>query len=556
MRKKIIILAVLVMLLLSIYTSVVPGLQLREEISIANKAVTNPLFHSKMWSKIFGGPLSDSADSAEQTMDGGYIMTGYTEVGVEENWIAKVYLLKTDANGNTQWDTTFCRSAYDEGKSVVQTKDGGYILTGLTVSYDPKTEYHWDMWVIKTDSLGKEQWNRTLGDVYWDWGDSIQQTQDGGYIIAGTFSYSDGPDGARAWLLKLDPSGTIEWEKKFGMNGEFAIDVDQTTDGGYIITGSTYSYGAPPTKFGNVWLLKTDNLGRELWNKTYGGDGQDRGLSVQQTTDGGYIITGWKETYTYSEDIWLIKTNSEGQIEWDKIFSRIDDNPNAISTISEQGYSVQQTADGGYIVVGLSGWGYQGENMCDIWLIKTDNQGNMIWDRTFGGYEYDRGYSVQQTTDGGYIIAGTTASYSNGSYWDAWLIKTDENGFISNPPNTPTITGKTNGKIGTLYDYTIQTSDPDQDDVQYHIDWGDNTATTITGWNESGKQVVVSHIWDTKGTYNVKVKAIDVYGAESNWTTLTVTMPCSYNIPLFQFWERLLERFPNAFPQLRHLLGY
>jgi hypothetical protein len=156
--------------------------------------------------------------------------------------------------------------------------------------------------------------------------------------------------------------------------------------------------------------------------------------------------------------------------------------------------------------------------------------------------------------------------YINGDHWygnvewfkdvNDFCFKTYGEGGVNNEvPNTPTITGEINGAIQTSYDYTIQTTDPDLDDIKYQINWGDNTATT-TGFNESGKQVVVSHTWDTKGTYRVQVKAVDEHNAGSDSAILSVTMPCSYNIPLFQFWERLLERFPNAFPLLRQLVGY
>ncbi len=144
-------------------------------------------------------------------------------------------------------------------------------------------------------------------------------------------------------------------------------------------------------------------------------------------------------------------------------------------------------------------------------------------------------------------IVATKPGYTSDN--DTILVKNIPN----NPPNTPTITGETNGTIRTSYYYTIQTTDPDQDDVQYHIDWGDNT-TTITGFNESGEEIFVVHTWDTKRTYNVKAKAIDEYYAESDWANLTVTMPCSYHKPILQFFELLFERFPHAFPILRHLL--
>jgi len=151
---------------------------------------------------------------------------------------------------------------------------------------------------------------------------------------------------------------------------------------------------------------------------------------------------------------------------------------------------------------------------------------------------------------------GKLQQYDYGSWWGVEISDTTFRTYgLDNKPDNPTINGKTNGNIHTSYNYTIQTTDSDQDDVKYYIDWEDNT-TTITGLNESGKEVIVSHIWNTKGTYSVKVKAIDKYGVESDWTTLTVTMPCSYNKPILQFLDWLFQRFPHSFPILRQLMGY
>ncbi|MCH8012142.1 MAG: Ig-like domain-containing protein [Candidatus Marinimicrobia bacterium] len=290
---------------------------------------------------------------------------------------------------------TFGGSEDDDGRSVQQTTDGGYIIVGTSL--------------IKIDSNGNEEWiNQSI------FGRSVQQTADGGYIITGyTFSFGNG--GQDIWLIKTDLQGNEEWNKTFGgSDDDKAFSVQQTTDGGYIITGWTRSFGNGGW---DVLLIKTDSEGNEEWSKTFGGSAWEQGLSVQKTENDGYIITGWTDSFGIGNgDVWLIKTDSNGNEQWNKTFG---------DSYGDVGNSVQQTTDGGYIITGYI---YSsGNSKNDVWLIKTDSEGNEEWNKTFGGSGHEMGNSVQQTTDGGYIITGSTNSFGNGRR-DVWLIKTDSQG--------------------------------------------------------------------------------------------------------------------------------
>ena len=202
----------------------------------------------------------------------------------------------------------------------------------------------------------------------------------------------------------------VAWHKTFGgSNYDRAYSVQQTSDGGYIIAGYTNSYGGGGVK---VWLIKTDSSGNEAWNQIFGGSSHDQARSVQQTSDGGYIIAGATDSFGASQqDVRLIKTDSSGNEMWNKTFG---------GSYYDGAYSVQQTSDGGYTVAGYTeSYGAGGS---DVWLIKADSSGNETWSKTFGGLGEDYGRSIQQTLDGGYIIAGGTESYGAGES-DVWLIK-------------------------------------------------------------------------------------------------------------------------------------
>jgi hypothetical protein len=245
---------------------------------------------------------------------------------------------------------------------------------------------------------------------------SVRQTSDGGYIVAGKTNSFGGPF-YDIFLIKTDANGNIIWAKTYGgTNDDYALSIQQTSDGGYIVAGTTWSFGAG---YDDIILIKTDANGNVQWAKTYGGTYWEEAYSVQQTSDGGYILVGY--TYSFGAgdyDIFLIKTDANGNIIWAKTYG---------GTGWDRAYSVRQTSDGGYIVAGRTG--SFGAGSIDIILIKTDANGNVQWAKTYGGTYWEEAYSVQQTSDGGYIVAGYTRSFGAG-YDDIFLIKTDANGNV------------------------------------------------------------------------------------------------------------------------------
>ncbi len=352
-----------------------------------------------LWTKTYGGSNQDGAYSVQLTSDGGFIIAGYTNsygAGNSDFW-----LIKTDENGDEEWNQTYGGSGIDEASSVQQTIDGGYIVAGNTRSFETGD---YDFWLVKTDENGDEVWNQTYGGNGIDKAHSVQQTIDGGYIVAGnTTSYGAGY--YDFWLVKTDENGNEEWNHTYGGDYlEQAYSVQQTTDGGYIIAGWTDVYG-------EFLLVKTDENGIEVWNQTYGGVDFARAHSVQQTTDGGYIIAGQIEFENGDCEFYLVKTDENGNEEWNQTY--------AINSI-EVAYSVKQTIDNGYIIAGLT-LSYETFGF-DFWLVKTDVNGNEEWNQSYGGDEQDFAMSIQQTLDGGYVIAGFTESYGAGES-DFWLIR-------------------------------------------------------------------------------------------------------------------------------------
>ena len=359
-----------------------------------------------IWTKTFGGSNIDVGYYVETTSDGGFIITGYTRsYGTMSG--RNVLLIKTDSFGNAQWIKAYGGNNDDEGNSVQQTSDGGFIICGYTKSYGAGGN---DVFLVKTDSLGNELWNKVFGGASDEEGYSVLQTNDGGFLIAGATS-SFGAGSRDIWLVKTDANGNLSWTKTIGGgSSDGARQINFTNDGGYIITGWTFSYG--PGAVGNVWLVKTDSLGNMSWNKFFGGNDVDRGLSVQQTTDGGYVLTGYTALSSSTlDEMLLIKTDSIGNLQWQRTFG---------GSGRDYGNFVKQTFDNGFIVTGYTlSYGAGGD---DLWIVRTDESGNLLWSKTYGGAQSDVGYCLQETNDGGYVIVGHTLSRGAGLH-DVWLLR-------------------------------------------------------------------------------------------------------------------------------------
>jgi hypothetical protein len=354
------------------------------------------------WAKTFGGADSEVGNSVDLTQDGMYIITGFTESSGEGS--GDVWLVKVDAAGDPVWTKTFGGMANDEGNSVRQTQDGGYVIAGRTKSFGAG---YYDVWLIKTDSDGNKLWDKVYGGAEGDRAYSVQQTRDGGYIIVG-FTESFGTGDYDVWLLKTDANGDTLWTRTFGdSTREWGSSVQQTSDGGYIVSATVESLGLGC----EGWLLKTDSMGMLVWSRTYSSVGLADARSVHQTPDGGYIVVGGT-----GHKLALLKTDVEGNKVWSRAYG---------GEVDDYGFSVCATPDGRYVAAGLTQ--SYGEGVCDFWLVKVDVDGDPMWGRTYGGPRFDVPLSVRQTKDGGFVVVGYTDSYGAGGQ-DVWLIKTGPNG--------------------------------------------------------------------------------------------------------------------------------
>lgn len=385
------------------------------------------------WQKTLGGSSVDYALSGQQTIDGGYIVAGVTwshdgdvsnnNGNVEEAWIAKL-----DSSGVLQWEKSLGSALNIHymnhyATSIYQTADNGYIIAGQTGGTG-------NFWIVKINNSGDIEWHKSLGGTSSERAEDIQQTTDGGYIVVGHSDYD-------YWIVKLNSIGDLQWEKKLGGSGiDKAYSVRQTTDGGYVIAGSSASDDGDVTGHHGLsfkedyWIVKLDSVGDLEWQKSLGGTSNDIAYSVRQTTDGGYIIAGSSSSNDGdvtgnhgNTDCWIVKLNDSGVIEWQRTLG---------GSSGDGANSINLTEDGGYIVAGYS-YSTDGDVVgnygnLDYWVVKLNNSGAIQWNKNLGGTEEDRAWSVNQTSDGGYFIIGYTNSndgditeYKGSS--DFWIVK-------------------------------------------------------------------------------------------------------------------------------------
>ena len=383
------------------------------------------------WQKCIGGSPTNMLISFIQTSDGGYAGAG--AIDGPNAWIVKL-----NKSGGIQWQRVINNPIFSQFNSIIQTSDGGYLAAGQ--GFTPCSignKGGRDAWIVKFDSLGKQQWEKCIGGTDYDGAQSIIQIPDGEYIFVGYTNSHDGDvkvDYTESWIVKLDSVGNIKWQGSLGNINISTIQANSiilTEDGGYAIAGSNTVYGQ---KSGDCCVAKLSSKDSVEWIKTFGGTGNDVVNSIAQTFEGNYVIAGYTESNDGDvsgnhggRDVWIVKLNSFGNIVWQKCFGGTDvDEAFSIISISNEGYAatgITHSSDGN--VLGYHG-GY------DEWLIKIDTAGLLEWQKCLGGSSVDEGIVVVQSSDGGYVTAGYTMS-SDGDVIgyiptpdqpiDAWVVK-------------------------------------------------------------------------------------------------------------------------------------
>ncbi len=421
------------------------------------------------WQNTIGGLFVDRLYSIQQTIDGGYVLGGYSSSNISidktENSVGgnDYWVVKLDSLGTILWQNTIGGNSIDELYSIQQTSDGGFILAGVSwsnISGDKteNTNGGEDYWIVKVGPFGSIQWQNTIGGSGSEKLYAIKQTLDGGYILGGSSVANISGDKTEDcigsfdyWVVKVDSMGIIQWQNTIGGSGwDELASIQQTIDGGYILggfSGSNISGDKTENSIGlyDYWIVKVDSLGIIQWQNTIGGSSSDKLASIIQTTDKGFMLGGYSSSNMSGDksenskgdaDFWIVKVDSTGTIQWQ-------------NTIGGSGWdelaSIQQTIDGGYILGGFSESSISGDKMensngfSDYWIVKVDSLGVINWQNTIGGNGYDNLCSILQTTDGRYCLGGYSGSSLTGDKKenclgnvDYWIVKlTDDYNLIS-----------------------------------------------------------------------------------------------------------------------------
>ncbi|MBS1263699.1 MAG: hypothetical protein MAG715_00888 [Methanonatronarchaeales archaeon] len=378
------------------------------------------------WSALYGGDGGEEMEGVWATDDGGFVVVGATESfgeGKGDAWVVKL-----DGAGGVEWQKTYGGSGTDFATDVRGTDGGGYVVAGWTESFG---EGKSDFWLLKLDGGGDVEWQRTYGSEGEEQAWSVDVTGDGGYVVAGgSTSFGDGgllgSADADFWVLKLDSSGDVEWQKVIGgpendggggEYGEYVVRVLEDEDGNYVVASDTDSFGSGGR---DVWVVKLDSVGEVMWQRAYGGQYGESTWMFREAADGGYIVPGVTETFSPDEsgDLWVLKLDTAGDVEWERVYG--------LETYWDEAISVGATEDGGAIV---GGYYEEGEEDWDLTLLRVGPDGDLQWSRVHE-YGWDWPNAVQELPDGGYVMAGVGALYDQDLPEDLWVMRLSRDGTI------------------------------------------------------------------------------------------------------------------------------
>ena len=379
-----------------------------------NSVKASPL----MWSQTYGGANTDASTSLVQSADGGYALVGFTySFG---NGDTDAWLVKTNEYGKMEWNKTYGETESEEdATSLIQTLDGGYAFAGSKAKRTGPWSMEYDAWFVKTDETGNTEWSKIYGGTGSDSFSSLIQTTDGDFVLAGSTT-SFGAGEKDFWLIKTDSSGRTEWNRTYGTSGAETspYGLVQTSDGGFALAGQSFPSGGV---YCDSWLVKTDRYGNMEWDKTYGGPRMDYSTSLVQTADGGFALAGCTDSSgAGGYNFWLIKTDRYGNVKWNRTYGTENQDTNP---------SLVQTLDGGFAFAG-----YTNPDLADLMLVRTDGSGNVMWNQTYPGHAVSGLPSLVQASDGGFALAGAKGFRSVNSD-DFWLVKTNEYGVVPEFPS-------------------------------------------------------------------------------------------------------------------------
>lgn len=428
-----------------------------------------------LWQKSIGGTATEMVYALVATDDGGCVTAGWsnsnTGLFIGNHGGYDVVIVKFDSDGDIEWQKLYGGSGNDTAKDIKKTADGGYIVVGSSNSSDgDATGNHGDndYWIIKLAATGDVQWQKSIGGSQDDRASRIIQTGDGGYLVSGESYSTDGdrlpllPGIRNRWIVKLTAAGVISWHTSFWANtGNGMVELAQQPNGNFAV-GYVSSQpigvlvGGTETYYNNAFIKLFDAAGNELWSKNYGGSYQDNLESMAPTTDGGYIVAGHSLSNDLqvsghhgmagadgASDMWVFRIDALGNLVWQKSLG---------GTYTETAQGIAQTADGGYIVCGHTASSNNGDVSgnhslfySDIWVVRLSSSGNLLWQKCLGGTDSEFGFAVAQASDGGFFASGWTVStdgdvtQSNGGY-DGWVVKLGTDGLFSVAENEfPTV---------------------------------------------------------------------------------------------------------------------